>query len=128
MEGKAQSQIKTAVIPHLYSSSRQRAVYMFLGKSYLHHLKQLFHCSFYTNKLASYVPKNRSQELPSLPTRKNVYGFPSESDGKEYACNAGVMGSIPRLERSSGEGNGYPPQYSCLENSRGRGAWRARVH
>ena len=128
MQGEAQSQIKTAIIPQLYSSSRQRAFYIFLGKSYLHRLKQLFHCSFFTNNLASYVPKNGSQELPSLPTRKNIYGFPSESDGKEYACNAGVVSSIPRLERSSGEGNGYPLQYSCLENSRGRGTWRARVY
>ena len=47
MQGEAQSQIKTAIIPQLYSSSRQRAFYIFLGKSYLHRLKQLFHCSFF---------------------------------------------------------------------------------
>ena len=39
-------------------------------------------------------------------------GFPSGSDGKESACNAGDLGSIPGLERSPGEGNGYPLQYS----------------
>ena len=47
-------------------------------------------------------------------------GFPSGSDHKESACNAGdagSVGSIPRLERSPGEGNGYPLQCSCLENS-----------
>ena len=44
-------------------------------------------------------------------------GFPSGSDGKESACNAGVPGLIPVLGRSPGEGNGYPLQYSCLENS-----------
>ena len=38
------------------------------------------------------------------------------SDGKESACNAGDPGSIPALGRSSGEGNGNPLQYSCLEN------------
>ena len=38
------------------------------------------------------------------------------------------MGSIPGLGRSPGEGNGKPLQYSCLENSMGRGAWRATVH
>ena len=38
------------------------------------------------------------------------------------------MGSIPRLERSRGEGNENPLQYSCLENSMERGAWRAIVH
>ena len=53
--------------------------------------------------------------------------FPSDSDGKEFACSAGVVGSILRWERSSGEGNGYPLRYSCLENPRGRGAWRARI-
>ena len=55
-------------------------------------------------------------------------GFPSGSDGKESACNAGDLGSIPGLERSPGEGNGYPLQYSCLENSMERGAWQATVH
>ena len=38
-------------------------------------------------------------------------------DGKESACNVGDMGLIPGLGRPSGEGNGYPLQYSCLENS-----------
>ena len=54
--------------------------------------------------------------------------FPGGSDGKESACNAGDPGSIPGLGRSSGEGNGNPLQYSCLENSMDRGAWRATVH
>ena len=36
---------------------------------------------------------------------------------KESACNAGDLGLIPGLERSPGEGNGYPLQYSGLENS-----------
>ena len=35
---------------------------------------------------------------------------------------------IPGLGRSPGDGNGYPLQYSCLENSTDRGAWRATVH
>ena len=38
------------------------------------------------------------------------------------------IGSIPGLERSPGEGNGSPLQYSCLENPMDRGAWRATVH
>ena len=50
------------------------------------------------------------------------------STGKESACNAGDLGSIPRLGRSPGEGNGNPFQYSCLENSMDRGVWWARVH
>ena len=43
--------------------------------------------------------------------------FPDSSVGKESACNAGVLGSIPGLGRSPGEGKGYPLQYSGLENS-----------
>ena len=50
-------------------------------------------------------------------------GFPSESDGKASVCNAGDLGSIPGLGRSTGEGNGSPLQYSCLENPMDRGAW-----
>ena len=47
---------------------------------------------------------------------------------KNPPANAGDMGSIPKLGRSPGEGNGNPLQYSCLENSMDRGAWRATVH
>ena len=52
-------------------------------------------------------------------------GFPGGSEDKASACNAGDPGSIPGLERSPGEGNGNPLQYSCLENPMDRGAWRA---
>ena len=54
-------------------------------------------------------------------------GFPCGSAGKESACNAGDLGSTPGLGRSSGEGNGNPLQYSCLENSMDREVWRATV-
>ena len=47
-------------------------------------------------------------------------GFPSDSDGRESACNAGDPGLIPRSGRYPGEGNGYPHQYSCLGNSMDR--------
>ena len=50
---------------------------------------------------------------------------------KNPPANAGDtrdMGSIPGLERSLGRGNGNPLQYSCLENSMDREAWRAPVH
>ena len=56
-----------------------------------------------------------------------MMGFPGNPDSKESACNAGDMGSIHGSGRS-GEGNGYPLQYSCLENSMDRGAWWATVH
>ena len=50
------------------------------------------------------------------------YIFPGSSYGKESACNAGDVGSIPGLGRSPGEGNGNPLQYSCLGNLMNRGA------
>ena len=49
--------------------------------------------------------------------------FSGDSDGKESACNAGSMGSIPGLRRFLGERNGNPLQYSCLENPMDLGAW-----
>ena len=55
-------------------------------------------------------------------------GFPGGSDGKESAYNAGDPGSIPELGRSLGERNGYPLQYSFLENSMDREAWQAIAH
>ena len=55
-------------------------------------------------------------------------GFPGGSDGKESACKAGDLDSIPGLGRSPAECNGYPLQYSCLKNSMDRGAWKATVH
>ena len=44
-------------------------------------------------------------------------GFPCGSACKESACNSGDLGSIPGLERSPGDGKGYPLQHSGLENS-----------
>ena len=51
-------------------------------------------------------------------------GFPAGSDGKGFSSNAGDPGSGGSL----GEKNGNPLQYSCLENSMDRGAWRSIVH
>ena len=47
---------------------------------------------------------------------------------KASANNAGDLGSIPGLGRYTGEGNGNPLQYSCLENPMDRRAWQATVH
>ena len=60
-----------------------------------------------------------------------IYGLPGDAVGKNPPANAGDardVGLIPGLERSYGEGNGNPLQYSCLENSMDRGAWWAIVH
>ena len=58
----------------------------------------------------------------------DLWVCPGRSDSKEPDCNAGDPGSIPGLGRSPGEGNGYPLQYSCLENPMDREAWWATVH
>ena len=51
------------------------------------------------------------------PLEKGFLGFPCGLAGKEFARNAGNLGSIPGLGRIPGEEKGYPPQYSGLENS-----------
>ena len=71
------------------------------------------------------LPQNNVRTEINIVTEK---GFPGGSDDKETVCNAGDPGSTPRLGRSSGEGNGYPLQYSCLENPMNRGDWWATVH
>ena len=50
------------------------------------------------------------------------------SEGKASAFNEGDLGSNPKSEKSLGEGNGSPLQYSCLENSMGGGAWYPIVY
>ena len=54
--------------------------------------------------------------------------FPGGSDDKESACSAGDPGLIPGSGRVPWEGNSYPHQCSCLENSMDKGAWRVTVH
>ena len=54
--------------------------------------------------------------------------FPGGSDGNSSVYNAGDLGSIPGSGKSTGEVNGNPLQYYCLENPMDRGAWWATVH
>ena len=65
------------------------------------------------------APRWHGQENEILLTK----GFPGGSDSKASVYNAGDPGVIPGSGRSSGEGNGNPLQYSCLENPMGGGAW-----
>ena len=58
---------------------------------------------------------------------QGIIGFSGGSVGEESTCNARDPSSIPGLGRSLGEGNGYPFQYSCLDNSMDRGAWQGIV-
>ena len=68
--------------------------------------------------------------LTTRPVSLNpqILGFPCNSVSKESACNAGDPGLIPGWERSPGEGNGSPFQYSCPKNPMDREAWQATVH
>ena len=58
----------------------------------------------------------------------STMGSPDGSVGKQSACNAEDLGSIPGSGRTPGGGNGNLLQYSCLENSMDRGTWWAIVH
>ena len=76
-------------------------------------------------------PREKYSHLIILDKLDKFYvklGFSGGSDGKESACNAGDLSSIPGLGRSPGGGQSNPLQYSCLENSMDRGAWQATVH
>ena len=55
-------------------------------------------------------------------------GFPGSSAVKNLPASVGDVGLILGLQRSPGEGNDNPLQYSCLENRMDRGAWWATVH
>ena len=61
---------------------------------------------------------------------QNIFITPSpgDSDGKESPCNEEDLSSIHGSGRSPGEGNGYPLQYSCLEDSMVRGAWGGGIY
>ena len=74
------------------------------------------------------LEKTSMQSAIIIETNSEPMGFPHNSISKEWACNAGELGSISGLGRSPGEGNGYPHQYSCLKNAMGREAWQATVH
>ena len=70
------------------------------------------------------VKRSAFQQLVRLKKKKKTTttttkkpGFSHSSAGKESACNAGDLGSIPGLGRCPGKRKGYPLQYSALENS-----------
>ena len=72
--------------------------------------------------------QGESEKSLNFKNPKDTKGFPCSLVGEESACNAGDWGTISGSERSPGEGNGNPLQYSCLENPTERGAWWATVH
>ena len=58
----------------------------------------------------------------------SAMGASMMANSKESAYNTGDQPSTPESARSPGEGNGYPLQYSCLENFMDREAWWATIH
>ena len=96
------------------------------------------HCTFHSHNLfcnwkfvSLTLPHLLHSSSPTLPSGNHLFfvsmtlfmlcyassGFPGGSDGKESSCNTGDLHSVPGLGRSPGEGNGFPLQYSGLENS-----------
>ena len=67
-------------------------------------------------------------DLTSSLRTTDISGYRGCSDGKESAYNVGNQGLISGSERSTGEGNGKPLQYSCLENPMNEGSWQATIH
>ena len=88
-------------LPSIFPSHQSH--FQWVGSS--HHVARYWSFSF------SISPSNKYLGLISFKM-----GFPCDSAGKESTCNVGDPGSIPGLGRSSGEGKGYPFQYSGLEN------------
>ena len=86
------------------------------------------HSGWNTEFLCSLIFYLFKQNLLNYLPVNLLGGFPDGSDSKEATCNAGDLGSIPGSGRSPGEGDGYPLQYSCLENSMDRGAWLGTFH
>ena len=84
---------------------------------------KFFHCQKSEKEMVIFFPVS-AFNMMLIATR----GFPSSSDGKESACNAGDPDLIPGSGRSPEEGNGNPLQYSCLENCMDGGAWWATFH
>ena len=62
--------------------------------------------------------------MSSVSKRGNMSVSTGSSHGTESTCSAGGLGSTPKVGKSPGEGDGYPPpQHSCLENSMDGDAW-----
>ena len=115
------------VVPFLFFYAEKKHVY---EKEMASRPLLLFRESHGQGSLAGYSPQSRKEQDTTWQlnnsndihththTHTDMYmGFPDSSVGKESACNAGHISSIPGSGRSTGEGIGYPLQDSCLENS-----------
>ena len=96
------------------------------GYTYHHAFKKQMN-KLYFNRWEMFIATFSPCTIVLFLLSHRILGFPGSSDGKETACSAGDLGSIPGVGRSPGEGNGDPLQYSGLENPTDRGAWRVAV-
>ena len=88
-----------------------------------------FHCFWVKLSFCHVIlARSRSPHLGFLLLFTRDPGLPRWLSGKESACDAGDMGSIPEWAKSSGGGHGNPLQYSCLENPMDKRVWLATVH
>ena len=111
---------------------------LWLRMSHTHTHTQEYYSAIKKNKIlpfATMLMEFQDIMLSEISQRKtnivwaHLYmSFPGGSDDKESFWNVGDLGLIPGLARSPGERNGYSLQYSGLENSMDRGAWRATVY
>ena len=83
-------------------------------------VRHLLQCMSYFTSTSKFI-------VLIVQEKRHLHGtsllFSCGSDGKASAYNAGDLGSIPGMGRSTGEGNDKPLQNSCLENPMDRGAW-----
>ena len=86
-------------------------------------LKSFFSTTIWEHQFFSAQPSLWPKLSHLYMTTGKTIAFPSGSEVKASAHNAGDLGSIPGSGRAPGEGNGNPLQYSCLENLTDGGAW-----
>ena len=99
-------------------------------------IAQVFGTQFKTSFIISLYDPNwfasfvRAKDMPYLcfSSSRSLVFTPLVAQGKESTCQARHTSLIPGSGRSSGEENDNPLQYSCLENSMDRGAWRATIY
>ena len=105
---------------HGQESNRRNAVALIINKRVQN---AVLGCNFKNDRMVSVHFQGKPLQITVIQVYAAItMGFPCSLDGKDSACNAGDLGSVPELGRSLGEGNGNgnPLQYTCLENSRDR--------
>ena len=97
---------------------------MYLSSCYCLHLINMVIKKQGNEQLSQAQKSYQRQKQPVASRQSGFRAYCAQDPRKKVEGSR----SIPGLGRSSGEGNGYLLQYSCLENSMDRGAWQATVH